>query len=772
IIDKFDEMMDKLASTEKNNATPREVSHRLDQVFFSCCQKHPGSVVVRQSYSAYQKLSLSDLEDLREQGYDTDWDPTESYDTLSDSSIESEFENSPQLLEKTLGAEELHQPPNQFGSASGPLQDPVRLIPPSSGTALPLPLRIGFHSRDQEEWTHRIYPGFNSEKHHEEDDSQQTKKGSTLFPYISSFSPITSRSELPSNRLEAFMSDEEMMDGEYEREDAVKMEDEDVEVEITEVEMKDGGNTSASIIHSTVFPNLFLEGHSLHPHRKDVRVPSSIHPQTSHEGQKKGRHGDPKPLPFLPLVQGTLAPLSGDLIPIPMPSLDTFPQPLGRLHGLVDNPPLTGWSGQLIEEPVMNALTSQVPEQHRYGNDDTTYTYISPPLLQSRRAEAAITRVHQHDTFDSYPPSSSTLTSLPQYQSYGLTPSLQQTSYHAPVGVSVLSTHPPTPSTDSNYDPGLFPWASQVHTNAGNLHVVPEPVKGNGTIRSLQELTERNPHEDSMKNGGASLFLEFYHARKNKWEKWKTELPQEPRDQRRSTRAQSSSKNDSRNSICERIDFGIETIDLAEGTLNTLDSVLLKIREETTCKKGEELLRSLVKFYAGNTEESLSVVIERIFIKLEEGTKFLTHDESTNSNLQSSSSPSTSRSNHGSTSTSAAIFPPPDLQQSGRKSLIFQRVSPTDLAGSAGYRIKRKEFRLGVHEDGDSRPVQEDNAWDTSQNVLLKLASYLLQGSPSYNCFACGSYQKFSNGENLAHHMKDVHWIRRGSTRGSENMSK
>jgi hypothetical protein len=85
MIDEFDELIDTIDDGNIENTDLQEVSDQLDRIFLSCCQNYPGSVAVRQSYVAYQKMSMSDLRDLPEQIIETDWGILESYDNPSDS---------------------------------------------------------------------------------------------------------------------------------------------------------------------------------------------------------------------------------------------------------------------------------------------------------------------------------------------------------------------------------------------------------------------------------------------------------------------------------------------------------------------------------------------------------------------------------------------------------------------------------------------------------------------------------------------------------------
>lgn len=365
------------------------------------------------------------------------------------------------------------------------------------------------------------------------------------------------------------------------------------------------------------------------------------------------------------------------------------------------------------------------------GLASTGSAHFLPPQPAATNAQVDQRGMFGHDQV-----SSQTHHPQPGYPSYDPTSPASHEWYPVLPDESAVTPQLPLSLTHSDNHILLRPRVEQVHAYADDSYIVPEPAHVHGSIHSLQALLERNSYKNSVEKGAASLLLEFYKGRTAKWNKWKEGLPQEPKGQRKGSRAPPSNDNVSTDSICARIDSGIRVIDLSEVMLNRLDTILLKIRKEAGCKKGEALLRSLVKCYAGNVEGSLSVVIGRVFDELERGTSFLTLDEGTQPDLPSGSrnasrsDPSTSRSIQ---SNSAAVTGSPNPQQTCGKSLLIQRASSAQHPGSKNTKSKRKDLRLGVYNDGDGNSVDTE---DTSQNVLVKLASYLLAGPPSYRCFA------------------------------------
>jgi hypothetical protein len=258
------------------------------------------------------------------------------------------------------------------------------------------------------------------------------------------------------------------------------------------------------------------------------------------------------------------------------------------------------------------------------------------------------------------------------------------------------------------------------------------------TIHSLEELSEDNFLSDPLKKDAAKLMTIFYAKRKERWATWKEAMPQEPPKMRKGSKIHALSENESKETISNRIDRCLEAISLPVATLDGLCTILLGIREGTESKKGEELLKLLVTIYAGNTEESLSRVIERILVG---GMPFLAIYEDITSASQSFSKevtslmPSTSRSEEVSPNNSNNLATIQDQQQSSGQSFLVWRVPSVQPKGSRKSSAKPMNFRLGFYNENEAGSGSTENSWGTYQNTLVKLAAYLLDGASSYKCF-------------------------------------
>ncbi|CAG8712170.1 4947_t:CDS:1, partial [Acaulospora colombiana] len=366
---------------------------------------------------------------------------------------------------------------------------------------------------------------------------------------------------------------------------------------------------------------------------------------------------------------------------------------------------------------------------HPYnGQPHFPTTFASAESFPAPQTDTAEIPADQRGRFGYVPSLSHVVGFPPGYLPLDSISSGEQTFHSAPSKELMAIRYHGLSIPQNSNDPSIPLRVLKIPLNASISHSPPEPAHAGGIIFSLHS-SEKKPHKNSVDKGAAELLQRFADVREDKWGKWKDGLFQEPKGQRKGSTVRNSAETLHKDLICARIDSSITAAIPSEATISALDEVLLKVREGAECKKGVELLRSLVVFYAGNTGDSLSTVILGILAKFKEGWSFLVVDDGTNSNLPSGpeqisySIASASKPKDGSTHDSGTTLDP---QQIWRKSLLIQKDSPPDQDGSHKQGTKRKNFQLGVVNNEGGGSISAENSWDTSQNVLAKLARYFL----------------------------------------------